>query len=155
MLWRATAGLARRPRNHEDRSHHGAGQQDHPVPAGIQPAQRAGRGHRHRRSSALALLAILFFGINDLLVDRLWFASQHQLPVWDLRTFGRILLWIPISIVAFVLMTLSVWLAVSTAGDAAPPVTRIRTPLRASNGLRGYQTPGCGGRRGGGAAHPR
>ena len=91
----------------------------------------------------LALLAILFFGINDLLVDRLWFASQHQLPVWDLRTFGRILLWIPISVLAFVLLTLSVWLAVSTAGEAAPPVTRIRTPLRGTNGPRGYQAPGA------------
>ena len=43
----------------------------------------------------LALLALLFFTINNLLVDRLWFESQGQLPVWDLRTFGRILLWYP------------------------------------------------------------
>jgi len=89
----------------------------------------------------LALLAILFFGINGMLVDRLWFQSQDQLPVWDLRTFGRLLLWVPVSVVAFVLLTVSVWLAVGTAGDPAPRITRVRTPLRGVNGPRGYQQP--------------
>ncbi len=72
---------------------------------------------------SVAVLALLFFAINDLLVDRLWFESQDQLPVWDLRTFGRILLWIPVTIVSFLLLTLSIWLAVARADDAAPRVT--------------------------------
>ena len=75
---------------------------------------------------ALALLALLFFTINDLLVDRMWFESQDQLPVWDLRTFGRILLWIPVSVVAFILLT-----ALGLAGRRAAPTTR-RPASRAS-----------------------
>ena len=91
----------------------------------------------------LALLALLFFTINNLLVDRLWFESQDQLPVWDLRTFGRILLWIPISIIAFILLTISVWLAVARPDDPAPRITRIRPNLRGTNGPRGYEPPGA------------
>ena len=92
---------------------------------------------------SLAVLALLFFAINNLLVDRLWFESQDQLPVWDLRTFGRILLWIPVTIVSFLLLTLSIWLAVARADDAAPRVTRIRPSFRGTNGPRGYEPPGA------------
>ena len=55
----------------------------------------------------VALLAILFLTINGMLVDRLWFESVGQLPVWDLRTFTRLLVWVPISLVVFVLLTTS------------------------------------------------
>ncbi len=117
------------------------------------PRKRRARSGRDRRSVvgvavgviviSLTLLLVLFFSLNDLLVNRLWFESQGQLPVWDLRTFGRILLWIPVSLVAFVLLTISVWLAISGADDPAPRVTRIRTPLRGVNGPRSLEPPGA------------
>src|SRR5262245_12365924 len=91
---------------------------------------RAGRPSRpelDRRSVAgpvvavaiivVVLLVLAFWLLNDLLVDRLWFESVGQLPVWDLRTFGRLLLWIPVTLIAFLLLTLSVWIAIRSAGD--------------------------------------
>jgi uncharacterized protein len=90
---------------------------------------------------ALAALALLFFMLNDLLVDRLWFESIHQLQVWDLNTFSRLLLWIPVSVVAFLVLTASVWLAVRSAGEAAPHVTRIRKSLRGTQTPEGFRPP--------------
>ncbi len=81
----------------------------------------------------VALLAILFLTINGMLVDRLWFESVGQLAVWDLRTFTRLLVWVPISLVVFVLLTASIWLAIGSAGEPAPRVTRIRPSFRGWN----------------------
>ena len=73
---------------------------------------------------AIAALALLFFALNDLLVDRMWFESLGQLAVWDLNTFSRLLLWIPVTLVAFLVLTASVWIAVRLGGGgiAAPRI---------------------------------
>ncbi len=78
----------------------------------------------------VAALAVLFLTINGMLVDRLWFESVGQLPVWDLRTFTRLLVWVPISLVVFLLLATSVWLAIGSAGEPAPRITRIRPSFR-------------------------
>src|SRR5829696_7103966 len=89
----------------------------------------------------VALLALLFFTLNGLLVDRMWFESLDQLAVWDLNTFSRLLLWIPVSLVAFVVLTASVWLAVRSAGDAAPRLVRVRKSIRGRPTAQGYEPP--------------
>ena len=91
--------------------------------------------------AAIAILALLFFTLNGLLVDRMWFESIDQLAVWDLNTFSRLLLWIPVSLIAFVLLTASVWLAVRSAGEAAPRLTRVRKSIRGRPTPQGYEPP--------------
>jgi uncharacterized protein len=77
---------------------------------------------------SLALLGVLFLFLNGLLVDRLWFESVGQLQVWDLRTFTRLLFWVPISALTFLLLAASVWLAMRSAGEPAPRVERVPPP---------------------------
>jgi uncharacterized membrane protein (UPF0182 family) len=89
---------------------------------------------------AVALLALAFWVLNDLLVDRLWFESVGQLAVWDLNTFARLLVWIPVTLAAFLLLTLSIWIAVRSAGEPAPRVTRVKQPLGRRTPM-GYEPP--------------
>ena len=60
----------------------------------------------------MAIVAFVLFSVDDLLVDRLWFDSVGQLPVWDVRTFARLLLWILISLVIFGLLVASIAIAI-------------------------------------------
>ncbi|MFN8624210.1 MAG: UPF0182 family protein, partial [Chloroflexota bacterium] len=118
-----------------------------------QGSRRAARPPVNRRQVAgsilaiaiivVAIVALLFFVLNDLLVDRMWFESVGQLAVWDLNTFARLLLWIPISLVAFGILAISVWIAVKLGGggDAAPRIVRDRTPLRGRQTPRGFEPP--------------
>jgi uncharacterized protein len=78
----------------------------------------------------VAIVAFLLSSLDDLLVERLWFESLGQLPVWDLRTFSRLLLWIPISLVVFMLLMASITIALRV-GRRAPvqaPGTRAARP---------------------------
>ncbi len=114
-----------------------------PAPRPIRPTE----GRRHILGTiaaivviAIALLALAFFLLNELLVDRLWFESVGQLAVWNLNTFARILLWVPVSLIAFGLLAASIWIAVRSAGEPAPVVTRVRAPLGKRTPL-GYEPP--------------
>jgi uncharacterized membrane protein (UPF0182 family) len=88
----------------------------------------------------IAMLALAFWVLNDLLVDRLWFESVGQLAVWDLNTFARILVWIPVTLLAFVLLTISIWIAIRSAGEPAERVTRVKQPLGRRTPM-GYEPP--------------
>ena len=83
----------------------------------------------------LAALLFLFFSLNGLLVDRLWFESLGQLAVWDLRTFSRLLLWVPVSVGVFILVLLSLWLALHSSPDEAKRLPRVR-PERSPDRFR-------------------
>lgn len=103
------------------------------------PRSRPDRPPRDRRNVASAIVGVtivvvvvvvgLLLALDGLLVDRMWFESVGQLAVWDLRTFTRLLVWIPLSSIVFLLLTVSIWLAIGSAGEAAPRVTRVR-PVR-------------------------
>lgn len=74
-------------------------------------------------------LVFAFLSLNTTLVDRLWFESVGQLAVWDLRTFSRIALWIPISVVVLLLLLVSTWLAFRASPDGPPrPADEPRLP---------------------------
>ncbi len=79
-------------------------------------APRPVRRHSIRRAVAVgiivvAIVAFLVFSLDHLLVDRLWFESVGQLQVWDVSTFSRLLLWIPVSLVTFGLLMASIAIA--------------------------------------------
>ncbi len=103
----------------------------------------------------VAALVVLFLTINGMLIDRLWFESVGQLPVWDLRTFTRLLVWVPISLVVFLLLATSIWLAIGSAGEPAPR-HHPHPPVVPGLGSAGRPRPAQrGGDDAGAAAHPR
>ena len=102
----------------------------------------------------LALLAFVFFTLNDLLVDRLWFESQGQLPVWDLQHVRPHPALDPGEHRGVRAADRSVWIAVARADDPAPRVTRVRPNLRGTNGPRGLRAARRGSGAGRGAADP-
>jgi len=80
-------------------------------------APRPGRRHTIRFGVAVgiivvAIVAFLLFSLDNLLVDRLWFESVGQLQVWDVSTFSRLLLWMPVSLVTFGLLIASIAIAI-------------------------------------------
>jgi len=74
----------------------------------------------------IALGALAFFALNDLLVDRLWFESIGQVGIWELRTFGRLAVLVPVTLVTFLVLTVSILLALR---GMETPVVRAR-PVR-------------------------
>ena len=79
-------------------------------------APRSGRRRRIGIAVAVgivvAIVVFLLFSLDHLLVDRLWFESVGQLSVWDVSTFSRLLLWIPVSLVIFGLLMASIVIAI-------------------------------------------
>ena len=82
----------------------------------------------------IAVLALGVFLLRDLLVDRLWFQSVGQLPVWELRTFGRIALFIPVALVVFAILALSLVLPLRGMPAAVPRLRAERARTRTVQG---------------------
>ena len=82
----------------------------------------------------IAVLALGVFLLRDLLVDRLWFQSVGQLPVWELRTFGRIALFVPVALVVFAILALSLVLPLRGMPAAVPRLRAERARTRTVQG---------------------
>jgi hypothetical protein len=105
------------------------------------PIRRDGGSARRAAGIAIAVVIILLAGLGlpvfllqDLLVDRLWFQSVGQLPVWELRTFGRIAVFLPVTLVVFLVLAASIGIALRGLPSAIPRLRPDRQRTRTVQG---------------------